>query len=151
MPHARFRSRPETRSRLALLPEHRLHLLEEALRQRVYLLAREAGELLEQLPLPGRELARRLDDHADDLVSPAVAVQVGDATPLQREDLARLGAGGDLDPRLALERRHLDLHPQGRLREAERDLAYDVVPLAHEERMLALAEHDVEVAGCAGV
>src|SRR5207248_9901779 len=28
-------------------PEHRLHLLEEALRQRVHLLAREAGELLE--------------------------------------------------------------------------------------------------------
>src|SRR5207249_2138123 len=33
----------------------------------------------------------------------------------------------------------------------ERDLAHDVVPLAHEERMLAHAEHDVEVAGCAGV
>src|SRR3989475_2223970 len=132
-------------------PEHRLHLLEEALRQRVHLLAREAGELLEQLPLPGRELARRLDDHADDLVSPAVAVQVGDAAPLQREDLARLGASGHLDPRLALERRHLDLRPQGRLREAERDLAHDVVPLADEERMLAHAEHDVEVAGCAGV
>src|SRR5438034_3927202 len=135
----------------SLSPEHRLHLLEEALRQRVHLLAREAGELLEQLPLPGRELARRLDDHADDLVSPAVAVQVGDAAPLQREDLARLGASGHLDPRLALERRHIDLHPQGRLREAERDLAHDVVPLAHEERMLAHAEHDVEVAGCAGV
>src|SRR2546427_1665773 len=132
-------------------PEHRLHLLEEALRQRVPLLARETGELLEQLPLPGRELARRLDEHADDLVSPTVAVQVGDAASLQPEDLARLGARGDLDPRLAVERGHLDLRPQGGLSEAERDLAHHVGSLADEERMLAHAEHDVEVAGHAGV
>src|SRR5206468_2519962 len=130
-------------------PEHRLHLLEEALRQRVHLLARDAGELLEQLPLPGRELARRLDEHADDLVSPTVAVQVGDAASLQLEDLARLGARGDLRPRLAVERGHLDLRPQRGLREAERDLAHHVGPLADEKRMLAhegrLLEADLEV------
>src|SRR5206468_11938851 len=40
----------------SLSPEHRLHLLEEALRQRVHLLAREAGEPPEPPPLPGRGL-----------------------------------------------------------------------------------------------
>src|SRR5207249_662308 len=69
----------------------------------------------------------------------------------QLEDLARLGAGGDLHPRLAVERGYLDLRPQRGLREAERDLAHHVGPLADEERMLAHAEHDVEVAGHAGV
>src|SRR5204863_8284417 len=82
---------------------------------------------------------------------PTVAVQVGDAASHQLEDLARLVARGDLRPRLAVERGHLDLRPQRGLREAERDLAHHVGPLADEKRMLAHAEHDVEVAGHAGV
>ena len=47
---------------------------------------------------------------------------------------------------LALERRHLDLGAERGLREAERHLADDVVVLAAEERVLADADHDVEVA-----
>src|SRR5690349_9868202 len=128
------------------LPEHRLHLLEEALRKRVDLLPRDAGEFLEQLALARGQLPRRLDEHADDLVAATVAVHVRDAAALQPERLARLRPGRDLHLRRALERRHVDLRAERRLREADRHVADDVRPLADEERVLADVEHDVEVA-----
>src|SRR5581483_12123617 len=133
------------------LPEHRLHLLEKGLRQRVHLLAREAGELLEQLALTGGELAGRLDEDPDDLVTAPVPVELGNAAALQTERLSRLRAGGYLHLRRAVERGHVDLRAERRLREAQRDVAHDVGPRALEERMLLDVEDDVEVARRAGV
>src|SRR5438132_6960104 len=116
----------------------------------MHLLARDAGELLDQLALPRRQLARGLDDHADDLVAAAVAAEIRDSPSLQAEDLTGLRTRRNLHLRGTLERRHVDLAAEDRLREADRHLADDVRPLAHEERMLADVEDHVEVAGRRG-
>src|SRR5262249_61691023 len=78
------------RRRTVRLPEHRLDLLEEALGERVHVLAGDAGELLEHLTLPRREFARRLDDNADDLVAAPVPIQVRDPAPLQADHVSGL-------------------------------------------------------------
>src|SRR5439155_25603576 len=131
--------------------EHRLDLVEEALREGMDLFARQPCELLEQLALAGRQLLRRLHDDTHQLVAAPVAVQVRDALALQAEDLPRLGGGRDLHARRALERGHLHLGPEGGLRDADRHLADDVPSLAHEQGMLAHAEQHVEVARGAAV
>src|SRR5437870_2227684 len=131
--------------------EHRLDLVEEALREGMDLFARQPCELLEQLALAGRQLLRRLHDDTHQLVAAPVAVQVRDALALQAKDLPRLGAGRDLHARRALERGHLHLGPEGGLRDADRHLTDDVPSLAHEQGMLAHAEQHVEVARGAAV
>src|SRR5690606_5347157 len=45
------------------------------------------------------------------------------------------------------ERRHLDLRAQRRLRQADRQLAVEVIAIALEDRVLANAHLDVEIAG----
>src|SRR6185369_9996905 len=47
---------------------------------------------------------------------------------------------------LPFERRHVDVGPERRLREAERHVADDVVLLAPEERVILDADDDVEIA-----
>src|SRR5262249_8083452 len=47
---------------------------------------------------------------------------------------------------LALDRRHVDLGAERGLREADRDVAHDVVALAPEDRVLADVQHNVEIA-----
>src|SRR4030095_950593 len=112
---------PSRGTRAASGGEQRPDLLEETLREGVHLLAGDARELLEELALLRGELARRLHEQADDLVAPAVAVQVGHALPLQLEQLAGLRAGGDLELRGAFERRHVASPPEGRLGGAHGD------------------------------
>src|SRR6185503_5871169 len=125
--------------------EHGLHLVEEALRHRVNVLARERRELLEQLSLSRRQLLRRLDDDAHELVAGAVAVQIRHAAAAQTEHLARLCPGRYLHLEAAVERRDLDLGAERGLGDADRHLAHEVRALAREDRMLLDVEHDVEV------
>ena len=65
-------------------------------------------ELLEQLALLGAQAARDddVDDHAQ--VAAAPAAQRRHPLAAQREHLAGLGAGGELERRGALQRRHLE-------------------------------------------
>src|SRR5207253_6685783 len=62
--------------------EHLLHLFEEALAHRMHLLPGHACELLQQLALARGELAWRFDDDADQMITPAVAVQIHDPPSL---------------------------------------------------------------------
>src|SRR4051812_26395200 len=71
-------------------PEHLLHLVEEALRLRMRVLAGAGGELLEQLALLLGELLGDLDGHPDVLVAALVSVQVGNSLTFQAEHLPAL-------------------------------------------------------------
>ena len=68
------------------------------------------------------------------------------APAAEREDVARLGAGGERQRLRAVERRDLDRGAQGRLAEADRHLADQVAAFALEERMLGHADGAVAVA-----
>src|SRR5690606_2443803 len=65
--------------------------------------------------------------------------------------LAGLRAFWDVDGRLAVQRRHLDLAAERRPRDADRHHAVQVVAVALEDRVLAQADLDVQVAGRAAV
>src|SRR5437763_918441 len=114
-------------------------VLRSALLQRVV-------QLLQQLALVLGELHRRL--HRD------VAIEVAgvgrthalDALAAQAELLARLRAFGDVDRRLAIERRHVDLSAQRRARDAHRDHAVQVVAVPLEDRVLLQPDLDEQVA-----
>src|SRR5215217_328623 len=125
--------------------EQLLHLREEALGLRMGLLAGQLRELLQQLALLGGQLRGRLHDDAHVLVSPLLAVQVGDAVGLQPEDLPGLGAGGDGHLHLPVERGDIDFRAQRRVGEGDGHLAEDLVLLALEERVLLDDDGDVEV------
>src|SRR5262249_28921733 len=127
------------------LAEHRFDLLEETLGERMHFLARQVRELLQQRALTGAQLAGRLYDDPDDLVTASVSVELGHPATLQAEDLTGLGAGGDLHLGGATQRRDVDLRTERRLREADRHLAHDVVALPHEERVLVDVEQHVEI------
>src|SRR6266851_5094324 len=116
-----------------LVAEQLAHLVEEALRLRIGVLAGDGGELLEQVALLLGELFRHLHRDPDVLVAALVAVELGDALALEPEHLAALGAGGDLHLHLAVERGHLDCGPQRRLGEADGHLADDLGVLADED------------------
>src|SRR5690606_31291971 len=68
------------------------------------LLATQLGELPEQLLLLGVEAGGGLDVDVDERVAPAALVEVRHAAPVQRDDLAGLGAGPDVDLLGAVER-----------------------------------------------
>src|SRR6266404_3322607 len=140
------RRRPPREPRSGSLAEHLLDLLEEALAHRVHLLAGHARELLEQLALARGELARRLDDDAHEVVAAPVAVEIGDALALQLEDRPRLRPRRNAHPQLSLERRHLEVGAERRLREADRHVADDVVLFATEQGVILHTDDDVEVA-----
>src|SRR5438105_3842193 len=104
-------------------------------------------QFLEQLSLVLRQAHRRF--HGD------VAVQVAgvarshalDALAAQAELLAGLRAFGDVDRRIAGQRRHFDLAAERRARDGHRHHAMQVVAVAREDRVLLQADLDVQVAG----
>src|SRR5688572_3244255 len=79
----------------------------------------ELLEALEELLLLGVEALRRSQLNVDVEVAAAVAAQVGDALAAQRDHLAALGAGGDLELVVALKRGDFELVAQRGLREAD--------------------------------
>src|SRR4029077_6707635 len=97
------------RRRTPTLAKHRFDLLEDALRERMHFLARQACELLQQGALTGAQLTWRLDDDPDDLIAASVPVELGPPATLQAEDLTRLGASRDFHLGRATERRDVDL------------------------------------------
>src|SRR5205807_2705960 len=105
-----------------------------------------ARVFLEQLALAGGELAGNLDVHAYELVAAAVALQIGNAFPLEAENHAGLRARRNLDLGLVLQRRHLDLGAERELGERDGQLADDVLTLASEQRVLGHRDDHVEIA-----
>src|SRR5712664_609851 len=109
-------------------------------------LASDLGELLEQVALLAVELGWRLDRDPNVLISPAAAMQPGDALSLQPEHLAALRPRGNPHLHLAVESGHLDLCPQRRLSKGDGHLAEHLAVLADEDRMLLHVNDDVQVA-----
>src|SRR5213595_1691952 len=60
-------------------------------------LAAQLRQLAQEALLLGVQLGRGLDLDVDDEVAPAAAAQVGDAPAVQRDRLAGLGTGPDVD------------------------------------------------------
>src|SRR5690606_32629438 len=103
-------------------------------------------ELLQQFALLGGEVDRGLHHHAAVEVARGAAAHRTHALAAQAEGLAGLGLGRDPDLDLAAQGGHRDHVAQRGLGDADRHLAVQVVAVAGEDRMLAHAHFDVEVA-----
>src|SRR3990167_7265234 len=108
-------------------------------------------QLLEQLALVLGELDGRFHRHVAVQVAGVAGAHAFDAFAAQAEGLAALGAFGQVDGGLALQRGHVDLAAQGGDGHAHRHLAVQVVAFALEDVVLAQADLDVEVARGAAV
>ena len=103
-------------------------------------------QFLEQLALVFGELDRGFHRHVAVQIAGVAAAHALDALATQAEGLAALGAFGQVDGGLALQRGHVDLAAQGGGGDADRHLAVQVVALALEDVVLAQPDLDVEVA-----
>jgi hypothetical protein len=127
-------------------------LLEEAL----LVLRRDGGthglgELKQKVFLFAGEAGGRHDLCAYQHVATARTAQVGNAEPFEREDVAVLSAGGNVQRPGSIERGYLNLVSQGRLREVDAEVVDDVVLIAPEELVVLHAQQDVQVAPGAAV
>src|SRR5215471_8989357 len=111
------------------------------------LLTPELGQLLEQRLLLLVELGRRLHRHVDDQVTTAGVVQVPHPQPVQRDDLAGLGARADVEVPGAVQRLHRQGRPEGGGHHRDRDRAVEIVALALEDRVRPLDDLKEQVAG----
>src|SRR5690606_32208644 len=93
------------------------------------------------------ELRRHDDLELHDVVAAAAAVQAGQPQAAQREALAVLGPGRDLQLALAVERRHLDLPAEHRARGRDLHLREQVLTVALEALVPDHLHLDVEVPG----
>src|SRR5579883_1062976 len=92
----------------------------------------ERGELLDQPALLVAELAGDGDVEAHVEVAAAAPLQVRHALAAERDHRAGLGAGGDVDVRVAVDGGHRDLAAERRLRVGDVGLGVEVVPVALE-------------------
>src|SRR5215467_386995 len=109
------------------------------------LLGPESRQLLEQGFLLLVELARRLDGHVDDQVTPARGVQVPHPQPVHGDDLAGLGSRADVEFPGPVQ--GLDAQGGAECGRGHRDghRAVQVVGLALEDRVRALDDLEEEV------
>jgi hypothetical protein len=105
-----------------------------------------ALEVLQETALLVREVARDCDVDEHAVVAAAASLQYRHAPAAQHADLARLRARLELELGVAVER--VDGHggAEGRLRHGEVDGGDDVVAVAHEARVGAHVDLDVDVA-----
>jgi hypothetical protein len=107
----------------------------------------QLGQLTEQFLLLGVEPGRGLHGHVDDQVAAARAVQVLHAVVVERDDLAGLGAGADVDVGRPVQALHVEGGPEGGRYHGDRDRAVQVVALALEDRVRPLGDLQEQVAG----
>ena len=86
-----------------------------------------------------------LDGYGHQLVARAAAAQMGNTLPAQAEDFTRLGAGGDSQVHLAVERGDTDLVAEDRLGDIYIQIKQYVIAFAAEEVMFADVDFKVEV------
>ena len=114
---------------------------------RVDLFTECIGELGQQFALAFIESSRRFDRNSNQLVPPAVAVEVGDATTAQSENTSRLGSFLDFHRDRSLDGRDFEFGAQRGLREGDGDLAQDIVPLAAEQVVFLDLNDHKEISG----
>src|SRR3989338_4515012 len=102
-------------------------------------------QFLEQLTLVLGELDRRLDHDVAVQVARVAGADALDALATQAEGLAMLRAFGDVDLRLATERRHFDAAAQGCRGQRHGHVAVQVIAIALENLMLLDADLDVQI------
>jgi hypothetical protein len=81
------------------------------------------------------------------LISARGRAQRRQALAAQTNRLSALRPFGDALLQLAIERRHLDLRTERGLRERDRHLAVEVLPVAGEQGVWLHRDHHVEIAG----
>src|SRR3990170_4842869 len=106
----------------------------------------QPAKLLEQLALPGGQLAGHHDLGPDELVALAAAPESGEPVARQPEGLPARRLGRDLHRDPAPQRGHFHLGAQRRLPHGERQLDVDVVLAALEAGMRRHPDLQVEVA-----
>src|SRR6185312_10005879 len=126
--------------------ERALQLLEEAFVRLVRAVVGVRVELREQAALLLAQVARDDDVHEHALVAAPEALEDGHAAPAQRDDLAGLRAGGEVQIDVALERRNRKRRAERSLRHRQVDGGEDVVALAHEPWIGQDAHLHVDVA-----
>ncbi len=142
---------PTSRS-LRFLGEIVAQFLEEALSPGTDLQVLDFSKLPEQLLLAGGQVPRGFNDDLDQLVAPAPAADVGHAATLDSDHLTALRAAGNHDIVGTIERGNADLGPQRGLREADRNLAVQIVAPPFEEGVPLDHHLDAQVApGCSDV
>src|SRR5258705_2686720 len=103
-------------------------------------------QLLEQLALLPRQLGRRPDVDADMEVAMAALAEARQALGAQAVRDTGLGAGLDLQHRLAERRGHLPLRAQRGLCEGDAEVVDEVVAVTLEARVFLDLEHRDEIA-----
>src|SRR5271156_6274811 len=132
--------------------EELLYPFEERLLARlVTALLKRGLESLEQLFLLGRKAHGRLDDHPAEQVAGRTAAHRTHALLAHAEYPSGLGLTRNLQNDLAIECRHLHRASERGRRQADRNLAGQMAALALENRMLAYADLDVQIAGGSAV
>src|SRR5690348_8041864 len=109
-------------------------------------LAAQLGQVPQQLLLLGVQLAGRLDGDVDDEIAAPVAVEVLDALAVQRDDLAGLGTGADVDIGGTVEALHRQGGSQRGGHHRDRHRAVQVVALPLEDGVRALDDLEEQVA-----
>src|SRR5438034_16251 len=104
-------------------------------------------ELVKQRPLLAREFGRRPNVLPHVEVATTAVAHLGQALAADAVDHPGLRARLDLERRVAVGRRHLDLGAERRLAEGDREVVENVVPVPLEARVLGDLEHCDQVAG----
>lgn len=97
--------------------------------------------------MPSGELRRYLDFDDVELIAGMSALEVGHPESLEAHYLVVLGASGNLDHRIALQRRDFDFPPEGGGDEIDRHVAGDVHAFSLENRVGLDGDRYVEVTG----
>ena len=104
------------------------------------------AELFKQLALTLVQVDRRFHRYPAHQVASRATAHWGHALAAQAEQLAGLGALGNLQLDPTIEGRHFQLATQRRIGEADRHLAVQVLAVTLEDRMLTDVDHHIQVA-----
>src|SRR6266446_2535693 len=115
--------------------------------RRVLVLAKR----LEELALALAETGGNLEAHGGVEVAARAAVRMRHPLAAQAQNGSRLGAGGDADRLVPLERRNLHLAAERRQGDRDRRLHLEIGPVTPEQRVILDLDHHVQVAGPAPV
>src|SRR5665811_803746 len=110
-------------------------------------LASKHRKLTQDVLLLRGEPGRRLDAGVDQQVAASDAPQVGDAHPLEGDDVTWLGAGPDREVSRPVEGLELDGGTQGSCGHRELDRAVEVIPSTLERLMGGDDDLDIQVTG----
>src|SRR6266849_2565404 len=106
----------------------------------------DLGQIPEQLFLAFSQMPWSFHEHRDQQITVSCAAQAGHAFAGDADDFAALNAALQMMLKGAVQSRNFDFSTQGGLAKRNRHLATQVGAVALEERMLANAQKDIEIA-----